>query len=54
MPFAIILLSSVILNLSDLSGVEKAKSLSRTYIMSGITSVIPVTIMFFYAEGYRG
>ncbi|MCZ2856573.1 MAG: Vps62-related protein [Candidatus Bathyarchaeota archaeon] len=44
-PFAIILLTSVVLNLLDLIGVEKAKSLSRTYIMSGITSLIPVIIV---------
>ncbi len=47
-PFAIILLSSVILNLLDLIGVEKAKSLSRTYIISGITSVIPVIIILIF------
>ncbi len=47
-PFGIILLSSVVLNVLDLVGVEKAKSLSRTYIMSGITSVIPVIIILIF------
>jgi hypothetical protein len=47
-PFAIILLSSVILNFLDLVGVEKAESLSRTYIMSGITSLIPVIIILIF------
>lgn len=44
-PFAIILLTSVVLNLLDLIGVEKAKKLSRTYIISAITSLIPVIII---------
>lgn len=44
-PFAIILVSSVILSVLDLIGVETAKSLSRTYIIIGITSVIPVVII---------
>jgi len=47
-PFGIILLSSVVLNVLDLIGVEKAKSLSRTYIISGITSVIPVIIILVF------
>jgi len=47
-PFAIILLSSVVLNVLDLIGVEKAKSLSRTYIISGITSLIPVIIILVF------
>lgn len=44
-PFAIILLVSVVLNFLDLFGVEKAKNLSRTYIISGITSFIPALII---------
>ena len=47
-PFGIILMSSVVLNALDLVGVEKARSLSRTYIMSGITSVIPVIIILVF------
>jgi len=47
-PFGIILLSSVVLNVLDLIGVEKAKSLSRTYIISGITSLIPVIIILVF------
>ncbi len=47
-PFSIILLSSVVLNVLDLVGVEKAKSLSRTYIMSGITSMIPVIVILIF------
>jgi hypothetical protein len=47
-PFAIILLSSVILNFLDLVGVEKAKSLSNKYLMSGVTSVIPVIIILIF------
>ena len=53
-PFAIILLSSVILNLLDLVGVEKAKSLSRTYIISGVTSVIPVIIILIFITQLAG
>lgn len=53
-PFAIILLSNVILNLLDLVGVEKAKSLSRTYIMSGVTSVIPVIIILIFITQLAG
>ena len=44
-PFAIILLTSVVLNLLDLIGVEKAERLSRTYVISAITSLIPVIII---------
>jgi len=53
-PFAIVLLSSVILNLLDLVGVEKAKSLSRTYIISGVTSVIPVIIILIFITQLAG
>ena len=44
-PFGIFFLASVVLNSLDIIGVEKAKSLSRTYIISGITSLIPVIII---------
>lgn len=47
-PFGIILLSSVILNALDLIGVEKPKRLSRTFIISGITSLIPVIIILVF------
>jgi hypothetical protein len=47
-PFAILLLSSVVLNTLDIIGVEKAKSLSRTYIVSGITTLIPVIIILVF------
>jgi hypothetical protein len=47
-PFAIILLSSVVMNVLDLIGVEKAKGLSRKYIISGITSLIPVIIILVF------
>ena len=53
-PFAIILLSSVVLNLLDLIGVEKAKSLSRTYIKSGITSLIPIIIIIVFITQLAG
>jgi len=53
-PFGIILLSSVVLNVLDLIGVEKAKSLSRTYIKSGITSLIPVIIILVFITQLAG
>lgn len=53
-PFAIILLSSVVLNVLDLIGVEKAKSLSRTYIKSGITSLIPIIIIIVFITQLAG
>jgi len=53
-PFAIILLSSVVLNVLDLIGVEKAKKLSRTYIISGITSLIPVIIILIFITQLAG
>ncbi len=53
-PFGIILLSSVVLNVLDLIGVEKAKSLSRTYIKSGITSLIPIIIIIVFITQLAG
>jgi len=53
-PFGIILLSSVVLNVLDLIGVEKAKSLSRTYIKSGITSLIPIIIIIIFITQLTG
>lgn len=53
-PLGILLLSSVVLNILDLVGVEKPKSLARTYIMSGITSLIPVIIMVIFITQLAG
>jgi len=53
-PFGIILLSSVVLNALDLIGVEKAKSLSKTYIISSITSLIPVIIILVFITQLAG
>jgi len=47
-PFSIILLTSVVLSALDIIGVEKAKKLSRTYIISGITTLIPVIIILIF------
>jgi hypothetical protein len=47
-PLSIILLASVILNFLDLVGVDKAKSLSRKFLMSGITSLIPVILILVF------
>jgi hypothetical protein len=47
-PFSIILLASVILSALDIAGVEKARKLSRTYIISGITTLIPVIIILIF------
>ncbi len=53
-PFTIIFLSSVILNALDIIGLEKAKSLSRTYIIGGITSLIPVIIIIIFIVSLAG
>ncbi|MCK4474376.1 Vps62-related protein [Candidatus Bathyarchaeota archaeon] len=53
-PLGIILLSSVVLNILDLIGVEKPKSLSRTYLMSGVTSLIPVIIIVVFITQLAG
>ena len=53
-PFSIIFLSSVVLNALDIIGVEKAKSLSRTYIISGITSLIPIIIIIIFIVTLTG
>ena len=47
-PFSIIFLSSVVLTALDIIGVEKTKKLSRTYIISGITSLIPIIIIILF------
>jgi hypothetical protein len=53
-PFSIIFLSSVVLNALDIIGVEKPKSLSRTYIISGITSLIPIIIIMVFIAALAG
>jgi hypothetical protein len=53
-PFSIIFLSSVVLNALDIIGAEKTKSLSRTYIISGITSLIPIIIIMVFIAVLAG
>jgi len=53
-PFSILFLSSVVLNALDIIGVEKPKSLSRTYIISGIMSLIPIIIIIIFIVSLSG
>ena len=53
-PFGILFLSSVVLNALDIIGVEKTKSLSRTYIISGIMSLIPIIIIIIFIVSLAG
>ena len=53
-PFSILFLSSVVLNALDILGVEKTKSLSRTYIISGIMSLIPIIIIIIFIVSLAG
>ena len=53
-PFGIFFLVSVVLNALDVIGVEKAKSLSRTYIISGFTSLIPLIIIILFIVSLAG
>jgi len=53
-PFGIIFLVSVVLNALDVIGVEKAKRLSRTYIISGFTSLIPLIIIILFIVSLAG
>ncbi len=53
-PFGILFLASVVLNALDIIGVEKAKRLSRTYIISGITSLIPLIIIILFIVSLAG
>ena len=53
-PFAIIFAGSVILTVFDLIGVEKARNLSRKYIMSGITTFIPVIVILIFVIQLAG
>lgn len=53
-PFGMIFISSVILNALDIIGVEKAKNLSKTYIISGILSLIPIIILIISIVMFTG
>ncbi len=53
-PFSIILVSSVVLNILDIIGVEKAKSLSKMFIKSSITSFIPVILIVVFISQLTG
>jgi hypothetical protein len=53
-PFGIIFLASVVFNALDVIGVEKAKSLSRSYIISGFTSLIPIIIIILFIVSLVG
>lgn len=53
-PFSIIFLSSVVLNFLDVIGAEKTKKLSRKYIISGITSVIPIVVIIIFIVTLTG
>jgi hypothetical protein len=53
-PFSIIFLSSVVLNALDIIGAEKTKNLSRSYIISGFTSLIPVIIIIIFIVSLAG
>ena len=47
-PFGIMFVATVVLNALDIIGVEKTKKLARTYIISGITSLIPLIIILLF------
>ncbi len=47
-PFAIILLVSVVFSALDIVGVEEAKGLSKKYLIGGITSLIPVILVVLF------
>jgi hypothetical protein len=53
-PFSIIFLSSVVLITLDILGVEKAKRLSRAYLIGGITSLIPVILIIIFIVSLAG
>ena len=44
-PFSILFVSSVVLNVLDVISTEKTSKLSRSYIISGITSLIPAILI---------
>jgi hypothetical protein len=47
-PFAIILLVSVVLSALDIIGLERARELSRKNLVSGITTLIPVILIILF------
>ncbi len=53
-PFGLLFLGSVVLNALDVIGVEKAQKLSRTYIVSGITSLLPLIIIIAFIISFSG
>ncbi len=53
-PFGIIFLGNVIMNALDIIGVEKPKDLSRTYIISAFTSLIPLIIIIAFIVALTG
>lgn len=53
-PFSIILSASVLLNVLDIIGVEKSKSLAKTFIKSGISSFIPVILILIFISQLTG
>ncbi len=53
-PLGIFFIASVVLTLLSIIGVEKPKSLSRTYIISGITSLIPIIIIIIFIIALGG
>lgn len=53
-PFGIMFVANVVLNALDIIGVEKTKKLARTYIISGITSLIPLIIILLFIVTLSG
>jgi hypothetical protein len=53
-PFSIIFASSVVLFALDIIGVEKTKKLSKTYIRSGISSLVPVIVIIIFIVSLTG
>ncbi|MGD8566233.1 MAG: Vps62-related protein [Candidatus Bathyarchaeota archaeon] len=47
-PFSIILVAGVIMNIFNIAGVEKPTRLSRSFIISGVTALIPVIIIILF------
>ncbi|MCW4015145.1 MAG: Vps62-related protein [Candidatus Bathyarchaeota archaeon] len=53
-PFSIIFLASAVMTGLDIIGAEKPKNLSRKYIISGITSLIPIIIIIIFIAMLTG
>jgi KaiC/GvpD/RAD55 family RecA-like ATPase len=53
-PFSILFLSGVILSVLDIIGVERPRSLSRSYIIDGFTHLIPVIIIIIFIVSLAG